>query len=245
MLKSPNLIMCVFSSLIFLSLIASANPPAAPEAPEWFGATTPVRHYSYDSGADRNHVFGQFKTFSEYIDPDITEAHALGSPLDEERFRTYNLFIVINKKDHDYYGRGQTVRVYQRGVGLVYYWLVSTGRDGFDTLSGYFTPQRFSSRHWSNKYNAPMLWSVFFNGGMALHSSITRSDLLKLGKPASHGCVHVEDNRAKELFHMVGHSGVGTVEKINYATGNRRKIANSAEDFETEQNYRTLIIVAP
>lgn len=231
----------IVCALILVSIFSQQAHAEVEEAPDWYGATTPVMTYHKDQGADLNYQFGSFGTFSEYSDPDIEEAKSLANPLDDERYRSYNLIVVVNKRDHSYWGRKQTLRVYMRGVGLMYYWLISTGRDDFKTTSGFYTPQRFSSRHWSSAYNAPMFWSVFFNGGMALHSSITSSDIRKLGEQASHGCVHIEDNRAKELFHMIGQSGYGDVEKINYRTG--RRVLNENGEPIIVQRYKTLIIV--
>ena len=160
------------------------------------------------------------------------------NPLDNHDFDSYNLIVVVSKKDDPYWGKAQTLRVYKRDVGLHYYWQVSSGQKGFETASGYFRPQAFSSRHWSGKYDAPMLWAVFFNGGMALHSSLDRQALQEMGNAAaSHGCVHVEDYRAEELFHLVGQSGYGPVDVIDRASG--RKTGAKA------QSYKTLIIVGP
>jgi hypothetical protein len=130
------------------------------------------------------------------------------------------------------------MRIYKRGEGLLYYWLISTGMKGFETPSGYFTPQGFSSRHWSQSWDAPMLWSVFFNGGQALHSSLDRFSLSQLGKTTdSHGCVHIEDYRSEELFHLVGQSGFGPVDVIDRNSGQPTGAKKTG--------YKTLIIIGP
>lgn len=83
-----------------------------------------------------------------------------------------------------------------------------------------------------------MLWAVFFRGGMALHSSLDRESLRELGhKPSSHGCVHIEEYRAEELFHLVGHSGYGPVDVIGRSIGRKTGAKIHA--------YKTLIIIAP
>jgi hypothetical protein len=203
-----------------------------------FPRTQPQSRYESDPAADAHHVFGVTKAFSPYKDPDPKEAADLPNPLDDPDFSSYNLIVVISKADDDFWGRQQTLRVYQRGAGLIYYWLVSTGMQGHDTLSGYFNPKAFSSSHWSREYDAPMLWSVFFHGGEALHSSLDRNSIADMGKAAeSHGCVHEEDYRAEEMFHLVGHSGYGAVDQINEKTGRKTGATVTA--------YRTLIIIGP
>ena len=210
-----------------------------PDGPfEGFPRTQPQTRYESDPAADANHKFGVTKAFSPYQDPDIAEAANLPNPLDDPDFSSYNLIVVISKDNDDFWGRAETLRVYQRGSGLIYYWLVSTGMPGHDTMAGYFTPKGFSSSHWSREYDAPMLWSVFFHGGEALHSSLDRNSIADMGKEAeSHGCVHEEDYRAEEMFHLVGHSGYGAVDQINEKSGRKTGA--------TVMAYRTLIIIGP
>lgn len=219
-----------------ISTLAMNGGPDGP----WggFPRTQPQSRYESDPAADPHHVFGVTKAFSPYQDPDPKEAANLPNPLDDPDFSSYNLIVVISKADDDFWGRQQTLRVYQRGAGLIYYWLVSTGMQGHETLAGYFNPKGFSSSHWSREYDAPMLWSVFFHGGEALHSSLDRHSIEDMGKAAeSHGCVHEEDYRAEEMFHLVGHSGYGAVDQINEKTGRKTGATVTA--------YRTLIIIGP
>ena len=205
---------------------------------EGFPRTQPTPRYENDPSADGDYHFGVTKAFAPYQDPDRQEAEGLPNPLDDPDFASYNLIVVISTEDDDFFGRGQTLRVYKRGEGLLYYWLVSTGMAGHETAKGYYTPKGFSSRHWSREYDAPMMWSVFFRGGEALHSSLDRSSIADMGRAAeSHGCVHEEDYRAEEMFHLVGHSGFGAVDQIHEKTGRRTGSTVAA--------YRTLIIIGP
>jgi hypothetical protein len=225
--------------LLQLSALSAWGMNDGPEGP-WggFPRTQPTSRYENDPGADLSYHFGVTKAFSPYQDPDINDARRLPSPLDDSDFDSYNLIVVISKADDSFWGKDQTLRVYKRGVGLLYYWLVSTGMQGHETASGYFTPQRFSSRHWSSEYDAPMLWAVFFHGGMALHSSLDRGSIADMGKAAeSHGCVHEEDYRAEEMFHLIGQSGYGPVDQISERTGRPTGRMISA--------YKTLIIIGP
>jgi lipoprotein-anchoring transpeptidase ErfK/SrfK len=46
--------------------------------------------------------------------------------------------------------------------------------------------------------------SIFFRGGYAIHGT---GEVKRLGSPASHGCVRLHPDNARELYNMV--SGVG------------------------------------
>lgn len=225
--------------LLVLSSLPASAMNDGPEGPwDGFPRTRPSIRYENDPGADFGYHFGVTKAFSPYQDPDKSVAARLPNPLEDPDFSSYNLIVVISKADDEFWGPEQTLRVYQRGKGLLYYWLVSTGMPGHETLSGYFTPKAFSSRHWSSEYDAPMLWAVFFHGGEALHSSLDRTSIADMGKAAeSHGCVHEEDYRAEEMFHLIGQSGYGSVKQISERTGRPTgKIV---------QTYKALIIVGP
>ena len=232
---------CLMALMLISGSLGSAPAKKPAGSPAWhdFPRGYQVPRYEMDIDHDPNPVFGVTQAFKPYQDPDRKETEGLANPFDNPDFRSYNLIVIVNKKDHPFWGRAQTLRVYKRGVaGLHYYWLISTGRKGFETPSGYYRPQAFSSRHYSSKYDAPMQWSVFFNRGMALHSSLDRQAMKEMGhEAASHGCIHVEDYRAQELFHLVGHSGYGPVDVIDRVSGRKtgRKVSS----------YKTLIIVSP
>jgi lipoprotein-anchoring transpeptidase ErfK/SrfK len=49
-----------------------------------------------------------------------------------------------------------------------------------------------------------MPWSVFFHGGYAVHGT---TDLRRLGRPASHGCVRLDPKNAKVFYKLVDASG--------------------------------------
>ena len=80
-------------------------------------------------------------------------------------------------------------------------WKVSTGRNGFGTPRGTYSPQRMHQKYFSRKYyNAPMPYSIFFRGGYAVHGT---TEIHRLGRPASHGCVRLATPNARELFQLV------------------------------------------
>lgn len=88
-----------------------------------------------------------------------------------------------------------------------YSWPVSTGRAGFGTPSGTYSPQRLHRTYFSKKYyNSPMPYSIFFHGGYAIHGSY---EISRLGGPASHGCVRLHPSNAATLFSLVQQHGTG------------------------------------
>jgi hypothetical protein len=180
-------------------------------------------------------------SWGPHEDPDINEVRYLSNPLDDSRFDSYNLIVVVNKRSNREHGPGQTIRVFHRqhryiNDGLVYYWKTSTGAAGMDTPSGFYRPYAFSSMYWSTKYKGAMHWSVFITPGIALHSVFDTQSVLNLGNPASHGCIRLQEYRAEHLFHLVGHSGYGLVDVLHSRTGNRS--AN-----QPVNSYKTMIIV--
>jgi lipoprotein-anchoring transpeptidase ErfK/SrfK len=101
---------------------------------------------------------------------------------------------------------GQKMEVYVDGR-LKHRWPVSTGRDGYDTPGGSYKPQRLEKQWYSRKYdNAPMPNAVFFNGGYAIHGT---TDVKRLGRAASHGCIRLHPSHAEQLYDLVEDHGSG------------------------------------
>ncbi len=99
----------------------------------------------------------------------------------------------------------QTMNVYV-AEHLTYTFKVSTARRGYITPVGRYQALWLSPKHRSRKYdNAPMPWSVFFHGGYAVHGT---TDIRRLGKPASHGCVRLHPDNAKTFFSLVKEAGL-------------------------------------
>lgn len=63
-------------------------------------------------------------------------------------------------------------------------------------------------RMWySKKYdNSPMPFSIFFQGGYAIHGT---GSIKRLGTPASHGCVRLHPSNAARLYALVKQAGPG------------------------------------
>jgi lipoprotein-anchoring transpeptidase ErfK/SrfK len=89
---------------------------------------------------------------------------------------------------------------------LEYEFAISTARKGYLTPVGDFHPEFLSPRHRSRKYNnAPMPWAVFFHKGWAVHGT---TEVTRLGRPASHGCVRLHPDNAKIFFTLVKDLGM-------------------------------------
>jgi lipoprotein-anchoring transpeptidase ErfK/SrfK len=91
------------------------------------------------------------------------------------------------------------------GEKMSYVFKVSTGRKGYGTPTGQWNAEWLSPRHRSKKYrNAPMPWSVFFHAGYAVHGT---TEVRRLGRPASHGCVRLHPSNAKTFYKLVQENG--------------------------------------
>lgn len=106
-----------------------------------------------------------------------------------------------------------------------YTWPVSTGKFGYSTPSGTYTPFRLEPDHFSTEWDdAPMPHSIFFTTrGHAIHGSrYTR----RLGTAASHGCIRLSPGNAATLYALVERQGLGNT-RITVAGGG----INVAEEF--------------
>ena len=84
---------------------------------------------------------------------------------------------------------------------MLYRWPVSTARWGYRTPNGTYRPQWLARKWFSRKYDwSPMPYSIFFNGGYAIHGSY---EISHLGRPASHGCIRLHPSNAAILFALV------------------------------------------
>ena len=92
----------------------------------------------------------------------------------------------------------------------IYTFDVSTGRKGHATPTGTFHPIRMHEMWHSSKYeNAPMPWSIFFNGGYA-----TTNEKLRIN---SSGYVGVSNSSPTSTLHVTGSVAMSTVTKTaNY-----------------------------
>ena len=88
-----------------------------------------------------------------------------------------------------------------------YTWPVSTGRRGYSTPSGTYTPTSMNEVWYSKQWdNSPMPHSIFFmKDGHAIHGS---HEVKNLGKPVSHGCVRISPENAAVLYDLVKTNGM-------------------------------------
>jgi lipoprotein-anchoring transpeptidase ErfK/SrfK len=100
----------------------------------------------------------------------------------------------------------QQMTVFVDGVEK-YSWPVSTGRYGYSTPSGTFTPTSMNEVWYSKQWdNSPMPHSIFFmKDGHAIHGS---HEVKTLGKPVSHGCVRISPENAAILYDLVKTNGM-------------------------------------
>jgi lipoprotein-anchoring transpeptidase ErfK/SrfK len=95
---------------------------------------------------------------------------------------------------------------------VVHTWRVSTARPGKVTPKGTFRPQVLSPRHRSSLYDgAPMPYAVFFNGHIAVHGT---TEVRRLGRPASAGCVRLDTAHARTFFDLVRRTGMSRVQIV-------------------------------
>ncbi len=99
----------------------------------------------------------------------------------------------------------QTMTVQAHGK-TIHSWKVSTGAPGYATPPGTFRPGWMAKDWRSRQYDdAPMPYSVFFNGGIAVHGTMNPGSL---GRAASHGCVRVATPNAATFFRLVQRHGM-------------------------------------
>jgi lipoprotein-anchoring transpeptidase ErfK/SrfK len=101
--------------------------------------------------------------------------------------KNYNVRITVDISS-------QTMEMFGAGVGGdgILRDRVATARKGFSTPVGCHEPTSIERNHWSRKYKAPMPYSVFFVGGVALHQGSVNVK--------SHGCVHLNTSTAAKVY---------------------------------------------
>ena len=99
----------------------------------------------------------------------------------------------------------QTMVVTHRG-DVIGRWPVSTARKGKITPTGSWTAKWLSRNHRSSRYeNAPMPYSVFYNGHYAVHGTY---ETARLGRPASSGCIRLHPSHAAIFFRLAQREGL-------------------------------------
>lgn len=99
----------------------------------------------------------------------------------------------------------QTMTVIHRGK-VIHSWKVSTARRGKVTPVGSWSAKWLSRNHRSSRYNnAPMPYSIFYNGHYAVHGT---DQVSRLGSPASAGCIRLHPSNAAKLFALTQQVGL-------------------------------------
>ena len=86
-----------------------------------------------------------------------------------------------------------------------YTWTVSTGKRGWRTKTGFYTPfaqrKKFYSKKW--RMSLPYL-TMIGQDGTAIHGTYQTG---KLGRPASHGCIRLTVSNARKFYSLVERYG--------------------------------------
>ena len=97
-----------------------------------------------------------------------------------------------------------------------YRWPVSTGKFGYSTPSGTYTPTSMNEVWYSKQWdNAPMPHAIFFmKDGHAIHGSY---EVKHLGDAVSHGCVRIAPKNATILYDLVKKTGLENTQVVRAA----------------------------
>lgn len=89
---------------------------------------------------------------------------------------------------------------------IVYRFVISTGREGYETPPGHYKILEKYENRWSRKWSVWMPYAMRFFEGYFLHQlphkdgSSYNIGASKLGTPDSHGCVRIDVGDAEQLF---------------------------------------------
>lgn len=193
----------------FLLVFHGVSALAAPDSADFLPGSS-----SLDAAMDADDA----SQMISIVDPGKPEVHLSATPEDLHRAR---VVAVVNKSEIG--STAQTVRVYVDGQ-LTYTFKTSTGREKHETTAsgrrtftttpvGYFRPFQVERNHWSHAWHANMPYTVFFNGGIALHAT-TPHHYARLGHRDSGGCARLELKNAKIFYDLVRAAGIHEVNKI-------------------------------
>ena len=86
-----------------------------------------------------------------------------------------------------------------------YSWTVSTGKRGWRTKPGFYTPFAQRKKFYSDKWRMSLPYlTMIGQDGTAIHGTYQTS---KLGRPASHGCIRLTIGNAKKFYNLVQRYG--------------------------------------
>lgn len=166
----------------------------------------------------------------------------------------FEIVIIINKANKG--PTKQTLVLYKDGVETIRT-KVSTGREIIEkarslfrwhapkktyfstTNTGYFGVIWMNPLHKSDLWGTKMPWSIFFDGGIAIHERPDKTEGA-LGTRASGGCVRVSNTVASTIYAYVQEAGKGSVPQFDQY-GEPKRDANG--NILRKNDFRTLIIV--
>ena len=166
------------------SKIKLATPPAKPQYAEAVEQGPTIDQLTFQVLKQKPNTGTNAKLDTENLYVEIDD-------LDE------TVIAVVDKSD-------QKLHLYENGLKK-HSWEVSTARKGKATPTGTWNAQWLSKYHKSSIYNnAPMPYSIFYNGNFAIHGT---DQIDRLGTPASSGCVRLHPENAAVLYAMVERVG--------------------------------------
>lgn len=87
-----------------------------------------------------------------------------------------------------------------------YSWRVSTGKKGWRTPVGNYTPQVLYKNYYSKRWRMKMPYTVVISSaGYAIHGTTATG---RLGRPASHGCIRLHPANARAFYNLVASQGM-------------------------------------
>ena len=98
----------------------------------------------------------------------------------------------------------QRMHVYVDGKKK-YTWIVSTGKRGWRTKTGWYTPFAQRKKFYSSKWRMSLPYLTWIGSdGTAIHGTYLTK---KLGRPASHGCIRLSVSNAAKFYRLVESHG--------------------------------------
>jgi hypothetical protein len=182
----------------------------------------------------------------------------------------FDLFLYVSKSASG--PLAQRMYVFEKdkpdGLTLAYEWAASTGREKAEvnargrhvltaTPIGYYQldPKRMYPRYRSASWDQDMASTMFLDWeragaqtGLAIHAAAP-SDIAKLGRRASGGCVHLSPDHAATLFELVQANYRGPVPRFAYDGETRTRsnrgdfMRDSGGALKMADGYRVLVVL--
>jgi lipoprotein-anchoring transpeptidase ErfK/SrfK len=200
---------------------APKTPPASSSAPQ---AGSTAENAPAGAKAPPSEAKPEENAAGEDVKPEDAKPEGESSAATAPEQPKSSVLINIDKSS-------QEMTVFVDGVEQ-YSWPVSTGMRGYSTPSGTYTTRSMNKIWYSKQWdNAPMPHAVFFTKeGHAIHGT---TEVKRLGKPASHGCVRLAPENAAKLYALVEANGLENTQVVLAGTtpgGEGPKVASQGSD---------------